>query len=120
MFKKIILSAISASVALTPIVAASAEAQTTRTVTTVKERRNGTVVQRTVTTRANGPRNWRAGQRFDRRYAPGYAQIDYRQFRGRGLYAPPRGYRWVRSGRDAVLVADRGGTVRTVVTRIYR
>lgn len=119
MFKKIILSAISASVALTPIVAASAEAQT-RTVTTVKERRNGTVVQRTVTTQANNVRNWRAGQRFDRRYAPRYAQIDYRQFRGRGLYAPPRGYRWVRSGRDAVLVADRGGTVRTVVTRIYR
>lgn len=118
MFKKIVLSAISASVALTPVVAASAEAQS-RTVTTVKERRNGTVVQRTVTTQANG-RNWRAGQRFDRRYAPNYAQIDYRQFRGRGLYAPPRGYRWVRSGRDAVLVSDRGGTVRTVVTRIYR
>lgn len=118
MFKKIILSAISASVALTPLVAASAEAQT-RTVTTVKERRNGTVVQRTVT-RQNGPRNWRAGQRFDRRYAPNYRVIDYRQYRGRGLYAPPRGYRWVRSGNDAVLVADRGGTVRTVVTRIYR
>lgn len=118
MFKKIILSAISASVALTPIVAASAEAQT-RTVTTVKERRNGTVVHRTVTKQTNA-RAWRAGQRFDRRYAPHYAQIDYRHFRGRGLYAPPRGYRWVRSGNDAVLVPDRGGTVRTVVTRVYR
>lgn len=118
MFRKIILSAISASVALTPVIAASAEAQT-RTVTTVKERRNGTVVQRTVTRQGNA-RAWRAGQRFDRRYAPNYRVIDYRQYRGRGLYAPPRGYRWVRSGNDAVLVADRGDTVRTVVTRIYR
>ena len=34
--------------------------------------------------------------------------------------ATPARDRWVRSGRDAVLVANRGGTVRTVVTRVYR
>ena len=49
--------------------------------TVVRERPNGrTVVTRTHRRRApNQYRNWRKGQRFDRRYAQNYRQIDYRQ-----------------------------------------
>ena len=122
MFKKLMMSAVAATLVATPMIAASAEAQVRReTRTVVKQRPNGTVVRKTTVRRdARAPRRWAKGQRFDRRYATNYRVIDYRQYRGRGLYAPPRGYRWVRSGNDAVLVADNGGVIRTVITSVIR
>ncbi len=60
--------------------------------------------------------SWARGQRFDSRYAPNYRSIDnWQQYRGRRLYAPPRGYHWVRSGNDAVLVAITGGLIGAVL-----
>jgi Ni/Co efflux regulator RcnB len=117
--KKLILSAIAATLVASPM--ALAPVQRERTVTTVKERPNGrtVVTQRTVVRndRHGGPRNWRTGQRFDRRYATNYRVVrDYRTYR---LAAPPRGAYWARSGNDAVLVRDNGTVVR-VIQRSFR
>ena len=116
--KKLILSAIAATLVASPMVVSAAEAAPQqRTVTTVKERPNGrTVVTRRTTTRVT-PRAWRAGQRFDRRYATSYRVVrDYRTYR---LAAPPRGHYWARSGNDAVLVRNNGTIVR-VIQRSFR
>lgn len=63
-------------------------------------------------------RNWQRGQRFDSRYARNYRQIDYRQHRG--LKAPPRGYRYVQSGNDAVLVGVTSGIIAAIFSNILR
>ncbi len=65
-------------------------------------------------------RRWNKGQRFDRRYAQNYREIgNWQQYRGRRLYAPPRGYHWVRSGNDAVLVAVAGGLIGAVLAGAF-
>ena len=126
--KKLILGLVAASIAATPAMAAAApqhgyEAQ--RTV--VRERPNGTVVvkhknvQRGYGYQNDGRyqnHNWQRGQRFDSRYARNYRQIDYRQYRG--LRAPPRGYRYVQSGNDAVLVAITSGIIGAVFANMIR
>ncbi|WP_230630565.1 RcnB family protein [Sphingomonas sp. Leaf37] len=124
--KKLILSAIAATLVASPMAVSAAEAapvQRERTVTTVKERPNGrtVVTQRTTVRnngiRNNGPRNWRAGQHFDRRYATNYRVVrDYRTYR---LAAPGRGQYWARSGNDAILVRNNGTVVR-VIQRSFR
>ncbi|WP_203310052.1 RcnB family protein [Sphingomonas beigongshangi] len=100
--KKLVLTAIAATLVAGPLAATAAEAAPQRQeVTTVRERPNGTTV---VTTRT-----WRTGQRFDRRYAPNYRRVnEYRTYR---LRAPARGMYWVRSGRDALLVRPNGTIV---------
>src|SRR3546814_19073772 len=55
-------------------------------------------------------RTWARGQRFDYRYAPRYRVVN--NYRGYNrLYTPPRGYHWVQSGNDAVLVAIASGLI---------
>ena len=118
--KKLILSAVAATLVASPIALTAAEGAPLQRHTTVeRERPNGTVVRRTVT-QPNNFRNWRKGQRFDRRYASNYREVDYRTYRGRGLYAPPRGYHWVRSGNDAVLVAVASGLIGAVIGNAIR
>jgi Ni/Co efflux regulator RcnB len=60
---------------------------------------------------------WQRGQRFDRRYATNYRMISnpyaYR------LRAAPRGYRWVQSGNDAVLVAITSGIIGALVANAF-
>lgn len=119
MFKKLIQATVAASLVATPMIAATAEAQTRQVTTTVKHRPNGTVVKKTTVTRTPTYRTWRQGQRFDRRYAQNYRVIDYRQYRAQRLYAPGRGQQWVRSGRDAVLISG-NGTILRVVSRTFR
>jgi len=109
--KKFILSALAATLVASPLLAAApADAQQRREVTTVRHNDNGrTVVTKKTVVRAPQQRNWRAGQRFDRRQAQNYRVITtYRNYR---LAAPPRGSQWVRSGRDALLVNGRGNVV---------
>ena len=122
--KKFILSALAATVALSPIAITAAEAQPYRQQTTVvKHKANGrTVVVQKQTRGYNNHqyRKWTKGQRFDRRYAQNYRQIDYRQYRGRHLYAPPRGYQWVQSGNDAVLIAVTSGLIGAVLSGALR
>jgi Ni/Co efflux regulator RcnB len=115
MFKKLIQATVAAAIVATPMVASVAEAQQqTHRTTTVQHRPNGTTVRKTVVNRAPArvaPRRWAKGQRFDRRYATNYAVVDYRRYKARRLYAPPRGYHWVRSGNDAVLVGVTTGLI---------
>ena len=117
--KKFILAALATSILASPIAIAPAEAQMhERQTTTVREGPHGrtVVTNRTVVNNRNQYRRWNKGQRFDRRYAQNYREIgDWRAYRGRRLYAPPRGYHWVRSGNDAVLVALSGGLIGAVL-----
>ena len=121
MFKKMILGAVAASMVATPMVASEAAAAPKRTVTTVKHYGpNGRYTQQRTVVRQPAYRHWQRGQRFDRRYANNYRVVDYRAYRGRGLYAPPRGYQWVRSGNDAVLVALASGLIGAVIGNAIR
>ena len=120
--KKFILGAIAATLIAGPLAATAAEAapqRNERQTTVVRQKPNGRVVvkQRTVV-RQPQYRTWRKGQRFDQRYARNYRQIDYRQYRG--LRAPPRGYRYVQSGNDAVLVGITSGLIAAVVADAIR
>ncbi|RYE00929.1 MAG: hypothetical protein EOP61_12675 [Sphingomonadales bacterium] len=63
-------------------------------------------------------KKWRKGDRFDQRHARNYQQVDYRRYRG--LKAPPRGYRWVRSDDDAVLVAIGTGVIASIIVNAIR
>ncbi len=120
--KKIILSVLAATTMMSPIAIEAASAQVQRSTTTVRERPNGrTVVTQRTVTRDNGYRNWRKGQRFDRRYARNYQRIDnWRSYRSRRLYQPPRGYYWARSGNDAVLIAATSGIIGAVLAGAFR
>jgi Ni/Co efflux regulator RcnB len=63
-------------------------------------------------------RDFRKGQKFDRRYARNYEVIDYRKHRG--FKAPPRGYHYVRSGNDILLVGITSGIVASVLAGQFR
>lgn len=59
-------------------------------------------------------RQFRRGERFDMHRAPNYVVInDWRGYRG--LRRPPVGYRWVRSGDDALLIGITSGIVAGVI-----
>ncbi len=62
-------------------------------------------------------RNFKKGDTFDKRYAANYREIDYRQYKR--LKAPPRGYHYVRSGNDVLLVALTSGVVASVLTGMF-
>lgn len=122
--RKLILSALAVTMVATPLAVSVAEAaplQQRQTTLARDDGRGRTVVtQRTVSRQPQHRSNWRQGERFDRRYASNYRQIDYRQYRGRHLYAPPRGYQWVQSGNDAVLVAVTSGLIGAVLSGALR
>lgn len=70
-----------------------------------------------VRVQANGYHRWSRGQHFDRRYASNYQVIDnYGYYR---LNAPPRGYHYVRSGDDIILVAIASGIIGAVFGSIF-
>jgi Ni/Co efflux regulator RcnB len=123
--KKFLLAAMSVSLVATPVLAAAPAQAQARHGQVVKYKPNGTVVVRQ-NARGNNrqairqqrqiARQWQRGQRFDRRYAPNYRAVnDWRAYQGRRLYAPPRGYQWVQSGNDAVLVALASGLIGAVI-----
>ncbi|MCI4589631.1 RcnB family protein [Sphingobium sp. BYY-5] len=126
MFKKIIMALTTSTLLVSPILTTQAQAQShgpqhrqevSRTV--VREKPNGrTVVKKQTVVRKDTHRRWAKGQRFDRRYATNYRVINnYRDYR---LSAPPRGYHWVRSGNDAVLIAVTSGIIGAVVGSAIR
>lgn len=59
---------------------------------------------------------FRRGDRFDYRRAPNYRVIEYRDYR---LRRPPRGYHWVRSGNDALLVAIATGVIASIAVNQF-
>ncbi|HCB76574.1 MAG TPA: hypothetical protein DEP91_10455 [Sphingomonas bacterium] len=124
MLKKLMLAGVAASMVAAPTMASAAPQQYREVVrqgpnrTVVVQRgpgyREKTVIRHSDNRRFNA-RHWQRGQRFDRRYATNYRQIDYRAYRNRGVYAPPRGYQWVQSGNDAVLIALASGVIGAVI-----
>lgn len=127
MFKKIIMALATTTLVASPIVTAQAQAAPNNrhevTRTTVQHKPNGrTVVKKQTVVRKNtyrdNGRRWAKGQRFDRRYATNYRVVNnYRDYR---LSAPPRGYQWVRSGNDAVMIAIASGLIGAVVGSAIR
>lgn len=138
--KKFLMALAVTSMAVSPMVTAQAAAASHRTVEKSVKNNNGMrVVQKTVTQRNgqrvvtktttrnnvqrdryNGQRysavqqrHWAKGQRFDRRYATNYRVIENpRAYR---LSNAPRGYQWVRSGNDAVLITITSGIIGAVI-----
>lgn len=120
MIKKLLMGIAATTMAASPLLTAQAQAAPHREVTrVVKQGPHGrTVYKHKTVVRKNDHRRWAKGQRFDRRHARDYRVInDYRDYR---LSAPPRGYQWVRSGNDAVLVAIAGGIIGAVIGNIIR
>ena len=112
--KKFLFAAVAATLVATPALAAAPQNHGGQRHQQVK------VVKKTVykpASRAQA-RKWQRGQRFDSRYATNYRQVDYRQHRG--LRAPPRGYRYVQSGNDAVLVGVTSGIIAAIFSNILR
>ena len=113
--KKLILAALAASVVSAPAMAQPFNhygqgygRQQTRTVHVDTSRNRYQQQQQ---------RNWRQGERFDSRYARNYREI--RDPRAYHLREAPRGYRWVQSGDDAVLVAIAGGVIGAVLANLF-
>lgn len=122
--KKFILSAIAVSMVASPLVATEASAQgypQQRHETVVRHQPGRTVVVNRTVTRNQRPQyrnDWRRGERFDYRRAQNYRVInDYRGYR---LKAPPRGYHYVRSGNDAVLVGITSGVIAGIIAGALR
>ncbi|KQM22261.1 RcnB family protein [Novosphingobium sp. Leaf2] len=67
---------------------------------------------------SRGYRSFAKGQKFDSRYARNYQVVDYRKYRG--VKAPPRGYRYVRSGNDLLLVGVTSNVVAAVTSGMFR
>ncbi|MFB0873665.1 MULTISPECIES: RcnB family protein [unclassified Sphingobium] len=125
MFKKILMSLAATTMVASPMIAAQAQAAPHRESVRVVERgphgrtvvKQKTVVRNDYRGYRNGHR-WAKGQRFDRRYATNYRVINnYRDYR---LAPPPRGYQYVRSGNDAVLVAITSGIIGAVIGSAIR
>lgn len=125
--KKFLMALAATTMIASPLVTAQAQAapQRERVVqTTVKHKANGrTVIKQKQVVRKNinrgyNNRRWAKGQRFDRRQATNYRVInDYRNYR---LNTPPRGYQWVRSGNDAVMIAVTSGIIGAVIGNAIR
>jgi Ni/Co efflux regulator RcnB len=109
--KKFVLAAVAASLVATPVLAAAPQHGRPPVQKVV-------VKKKVVVAKKPTYRNWRKGERFDSRYARNYRQIDYRRYHG--LKAPPRGYRYVQSGNDAVLVGITSGIIAAVITNAIR
>ena len=130
--KKFILSAIAVSMVASPLAATAASAgqyqpqqrhetvirhQPGKTVVTHRDVRDNRSDYRNG--RQNSYRsNWRKGERFDYRQARNYRVVN--DYRGRHLKAPPRGYRYVQSGNDALLVGISSGVIAAILAGALR
>jgi Ni/Co efflux regulator RcnB len=124
--KKFILTLLAATVATSPVLAAPDYGRNDRRVvetqrTTIRPNGDRVVIQKRVVRqndRRAAKRAWRRGERFESRYARNYRVISNpRQYR---LRDAPRGYRWVQSGNDAVLVGIASGIIASVLANVIR
>jgi Ni/Co efflux regulator RcnB len=116
--KKFIIAAVAASVLAAPTLAAPFHGNDGR----YDQGHRTTVVTKKTVIRHDDHRpayrKWGKGQRFDRRYAQNYRVISSpRAYR---LQPAPRGYHWVQSGNDAVLVGITSGIVASVLANMIR
>lgn len=63
-------------------------------------------------------KTFRKGERFERNRARNYQQVNYRKYRN--VKAPPRGYQYVRSGNDLLLVGVTSGIIAAVTAGMFR
>ncbi|CAN5141728.1 hypothetical protein BH09PSE3_BH09PSE3_16070 [soil metagenome] len=124
--KKFIIAAIAASVLATPVLAAPQNGHNDNRGRVEQSHRGqpNRVVKKTVIVRQDTRRpqvqyrKWQKGQRFESRYASNYRVISNpRQYR---LNNAPRGYRWVQSGNDAVLIGITSGIIASVLANSIR
>lgn len=118
--KKFILAALAATVAATPVLAAPDYGHNDRGRQEQRydrHDRNDRFDRHDRGDRAQY-RNWSRGQRFDSRYASNYRVIGNPRFYR--LHDAPRGYRWVQSGNDAVLVGITTGIIASVLANAIR
>lgn len=66
---------------------------------------------------ASGPHRFQKGEKFDRSRATHYQTVDYRKYRN--VKAPPKGYHYVRSGNDLLLVGITSGIVAAVTANMF-
>lgn len=131
--KKFLMVLAATTMAVSPMMAAQAEAASYRTTERSVYNSNGKrVVTKTQVKKsanrgnskyqqnryAQQNRQWAKGQHFDRRYATNYRVIN--NPRAYHLSNAPRGYQWVRSNNDAVLIAISSGLIAAVLTNTIR
>ncbi|WP_157220576.1 RcnB family protein [Flavisphingomonas formosensis] len=106
--KKLILAALAASVVATPVLAAPYDHR--------PPVQKQVIVKKKVTTVKY--RSWHKGDRFNHRYARNYRVISTPN--RYHLRPAPKGYRWVQSGNDAVLVGIASGIISSVIVNGIR
>ena len=79
--------------------------------------RQGPPAREVTQTRTVQYRHWQRGQRFDQHQARSYRVIS--NPRGYHLRDAPRGYRWVQSDKDAVLVGITSGLIASVIANAF-
>jgi Ni/Co efflux regulator RcnB len=118
--KKLTLALAGASVALTGLAATPAAAADfgRHDRNRYEQVRTRTVVQnRFVNNNRFQAHRWQRGDRFDRRYATNYRVISNPY--SYNLRPAPRGYRWVQSGNDAVLIAITSGIIGALIGNAF-
>ena len=122
--KKLIIAALVATVATTPVLAQNYNHDDRGRGRDRVEQVDRRVVHKTVVRNDDRRqtnrqyRRWQKGQRFDQRYAQNYRVIQApRAYR---LRDAPRGYRWVQSGNDAVLIGITSGIIAAIAANIIR
>jgi len=126
--KKFVLAAAAAASVLAAVPAAAAPGhgnghndrpaveQVQRGKQAVNNNNRRAVTKQVVKTSRVEARNWRKGERFDSRYASNYRVINNpRAYR---LSDAPRGYRWVQSDNDAILVAVTSGIIGAIIGNV--
>jgi Ni/Co efflux regulator RcnB len=119
--KKLIIAALAASaVVATPVLAAPYQHQKNDGRGRVEQRNDHRNEYRSHRNEQRQVQNrrWNKGERFDRQHARNYRVIsNARQY---NLRDAPRGYRWVQSGNDAVLIGITSGIIATVLASVLR
>ena len=125
--KKFILAIAASSLIATPVLAAPGQAQHNaphQERSTHSQSFQGKPSQGQSARKAEAPRKvakahqWKRGERFDRNKATNYRVIS--NPRAYKLKSAPKGYRWVQSGRDALLVRLSNNIISSVVTNAIR
>lgn len=119
--KKFIIAAVAASLISTPVLAAPYQGGS-HDRSRVEQNHRAPVAKkaevRRDTRQAQQHRSWNKGERFDSRQAHNYRVIN--NPKSHRLNDAPRGYRWVQSGNDAVLVGITSGIVAAVMANMIR
>ena len=122
--KKFIIASIAASILATPAMAAPTSqpgrAFNHSAVEEVPQRQDdrGRFDSRGSFQRRDDHRDWKNGDRFEMRYAQGYRMIS--NPRSYGLRDAPRGYRWIQTGHDALLIRTSNSMIVTIVNHMFR